>query len=86
MGKTIFLSDTEYVNRNLREARRDVSHRSTLDPALPYVQSLPVALSTRKRRPRCEIDQSSSSSAEIRNDKIRTSTPYTPSQSGQAAL
>jgi len=82
MGKAIFLSDTKYVNCNLREPRRDVLHRSTLDPALPYDQSVPEALSTRKRRPRCEIDQSSSSSTEIRNDKIHTSTSHTPSQSG----
>jgi hypothetical protein len=75
MRKAIFLSDTKYVNRNLREARRDVSHRSTVDPALPNVQSIPQPLSTRKRRPRREIDQSSSSSAEISNDKICTSTP-----------
>ena len=64
MGKAIFLSDTKYVNRNFREARRDVLHRSTLDPALPNVQSVPEALSRRERRARCEIDQSSSSSAE----------------------
>jgi len=86
MRKAIFLSDTEYVNRDLREARTDVSHRWTLNPALPYVQSVPEALSTRKRRPRSELDQSSSSSAEIGNDKIHTSTPHTLSQSGQGAL
>ena len=71
MGEASFLS--KFVSHSLREARRRILHRSTLDPALPHVQSVPESISTRKRRPRCETDHSSSFGAEIRNDKIYTS-------------
>jgi hypothetical protein len=64
MGKAIFLSDASYVNRNLREALRAVLHRSTLDRAMPHAMAVPESIYTRKRRPRCEIDQSSSSSVD----------------------
>jgi hypothetical protein len=54
------------------------SFRPALGPTQPPIQWVPRALSPGVKRQRCEVDHPASTSAEVKNMWIFTSTPHTP--------